>query len=153
MYNQYKIGKEDKGLLILLSVDDRDIRIEVGAGLEEYINDAKAGRLMDTYAIPKLKEDKFSEGLIQLQEGTIKEINALMNGQESTLSNDVEDTEELETWVSIVVYIVILIIIIIVVAGDGYYGGFSGYSGGGSSGSHSSGFGGRSSGGGASRHF
>ena len=74
MYNQYKIGKDDMGLLILLSTGDRQIRIEVGKAMEAYINDSKAGRLMDEYAIPYLKEDKFNEGLINLQESLISEV-------------------------------------------------------------------------------
>lgn len=74
MYNQYKIGKDDMGVLILLSTGDRQIRIEVGKAMEAYINDSKAGRLMDEYAIPYLKEDKFNEGLINLQESLISEV-------------------------------------------------------------------------------
>lgn len=74
MYNQYKIGKDDMGLLILLSTGDRQIRIEVGKAMEAYINDSKAGRLMDEYAIPYLKDDKFNEGLINLQESLISEV-------------------------------------------------------------------------------
>lgn len=74
MYNQYKIGKDSMGILILLSTEDREIRVEVGKTMEGYMNYAKAGRLMDQYAIPSFKEDKFSEGLLKLQEASIKEI-------------------------------------------------------------------------------
>jgi len=74
MYNQYGIGKNDMGLLILLSTGDREIRVEVGNNMEAYVNDAKAGRFIDNYAIPKLKENKFNEGLISLQRELIIEI-------------------------------------------------------------------------------
>ena len=42
-----KLGKKDKdnGLLILISLDDRKYRIEVGYGLEGILNDAKVGRI------------------------------------------------------------------------------------------------------------
>ena len=59
MYNKYGIGKNDMGLLILLSTGDRKIRVEVGRAMEGYINDSKAGRFMDKYAIPYLKDNKF----------------------------------------------------------------------------------------------
>lgn len=156
MFNEYGIGRDDKGILILLSVEDRDVRIEVGNALEEYINDAKAGRLMDTYAIPDFKENKFADGLIKLQDGTMKELSALMNGQESTLPDD--ELTDAPIGISIAIIIVFIIVVIWFVLNDdgdffggGYFGGsfFSGSSG--SSGS--SGFGGHSSGGGASRHF
>lgn len=74
MYNQYGIGKNDMGLLILLSTEDRQVRVEVGKAMEAYINDSKAGRFIDNYAIPSLKENKFNEGLINLQESLISEI-------------------------------------------------------------------------------
>lgn len=74
MYNLYEIGKDDMGLLVLLSTGDRQIRIEVGKAMESYINDSKAGRFIDKYAIPYLKENKFNEGLITLQEALINQI-------------------------------------------------------------------------------
>ena len=85
MYNQYGIGKDDMGILILLSTEDRQIRVEVGKSMEAYFNDSKAGRFMDKYAISFLKQNKFNEGLIALQEAVIKEINTSVESQnEST---------------------------------------------------------------------
>lgn len=74
MYNKYGIGKNDMGLLILLSTGDRQIRVETGRAMEAYINDSKAGRFIDKYAIPSLKENKFNVGLINLQEAFVSEI-------------------------------------------------------------------------------
>lgn len=74
MYNKYEIGKDDMGILILLSTGDRQIRVEVGKAMEAYINDSKAGKFIDNYAIPYLKDNKFNEGLISLQEALISEI-------------------------------------------------------------------------------
>ena len=74
MYNTYGIGKNDMGLLILLSTGDREIWVTVGRAMEAHITDSKAGRFIDKYAIPYLAENKFNEGLINLQEEFIKEI-------------------------------------------------------------------------------
>lgn len=79
MYNQYEIGRNDMGLLILLSTGDRKIRVEVGKAMEAYFNDAKAGRFIDSYAIPKLKDNKFNEGLISLQTELINEVRACID--------------------------------------------------------------------------
>jgi len=90
MYNQYGIGKNDMGLLILLATDDRKIRVEVGKSMEAYINDSKAGRFIDKYAIPYLKENKFNEGLINLQGALIDDvISSIENDNvDSTKSSD-----------------------------------------------------------------
>lgn len=82
MYNQYGIGKDDMGLLILLATEDRKIRVEVGKSMEAYINDSKAGRFIDKYAIPSLKEDKFNDGLINLQEALISEVVACVDAEQ-----------------------------------------------------------------------
>ena len=87
MYNQYAIGKDDMGVLILLSTGDRQIRVQTGRAMEAYINDSKAGRFMDKYAIPYLKENKFNEGLISLQENLINEIITMVKSETTTESS------------------------------------------------------------------
>lgn len=62
---EWGIGEKDNdtGVLLLLSTGDRQINISVGYGLEGALTDGKTGRILDTYAIPHLKEDDFSTGL------------------------------------------------------------------------------------------
>ena len=97
MYNLYGIGKDDMGLLILLSTEDRQIRVEVGKAMEAYIPDSKAGRFIDKYAIPFLKENKFNDGLINLQEALISQIVTTI-GKDQTLAasseNEVENLQD-----------------------------------------------------------
>ena len=81
MYNQYGIGKDDMGVLIPLVTGDRDVRMEIGTAMEAYINDAKAGRMIDKFAIEHFKNNEFDQGLIELQDGTFKEITAMINGK------------------------------------------------------------------------
>lgn len=66
LFRKYGIGdaKKNNGVLILLSLDDRECRIEVGYGLEGAINDSKAGRIMDQYMIPYFSKNQWDEGLI-----------------------------------------------------------------------------------------
>ena len=59
--NRWGIGEAEKdtGVLLLLAVEEREVRIEVGSGLEGQLTDGKTGRLLDTYAIPSFKKDDF----------------------------------------------------------------------------------------------
>ena len=41
MYNTYEIGKDDMGVLILLSVNDRDVRMQTGIAMEKYLTASK----------------------------------------------------------------------------------------------------------------
>lgn len=65
LFEKWKIGKkgEDNGLLILASMKEREIRIEVGYGLEEYITDGEAGEIIDRVIVPRFKEGKYGKGL------------------------------------------------------------------------------------------
>lgn len=121
MYNLYGIGKDDMGLLVLLSTGDRQIRIEVGKAMEAYINDSKAGRFIDKYAIPSLKEDKFDEGLINLQEALISQIvtdienENTENVQPSNSKTGLDFLSVLGVLLVICIVVVIIVLIVILV--------------------------------------
>ena len=76
-----KLGLEDKdnGLLILVSVEDRAYRFEVGRGLEPYLNDAKIGRIGRDFLVPSLKEGDYYNGL----SNSVNQINMILSGNET----------------------------------------------------------------------
>ena len=65
MQDHIGIGNKskDNGVLILVSTGDRDIRIEVGDGLQGRITDGKTGRILDNYIIPYLKNNDWDNGI------------------------------------------------------------------------------------------
>ena len=62
---KFGIGSKEKnnGLLLLLALEEREFRVEVGTGLEGILPDGKTGRFQDQYIIPYLKENNFDEGI------------------------------------------------------------------------------------------
>ena len=90
MYNKYGIGKDDMGLLILLSTGDREIRVQTGLAMEAYFPDSKVGRFIDNYAIPSLADNKFNVGLINLQEAFIEEIISCVEQEKANGTTDTE---------------------------------------------------------------
>lgn len=56
-------SETNNGVVLLMSVYDRQVSIQVGYGLEGCLPDGKTGRILDTYAIPYLRNDDFSSGL------------------------------------------------------------------------------------------
>ena len=96
MYNQYGIGKDDMGVLILLSTEDRDTRIELGTAMEAYITDSKAGRLLDKYAIPHFKENKFNSGLVEVQSAVIDEASTIKTQMAERAEREAKEKEALE---------------------------------------------------------
>ena len=172
---EWGIGQKDKdnGVLILLSKSDRQIRIEVGRGLEGALPDSKVGRIIDVYGLDDLKNNDFSSGLTKIQNAVINEVFI-----EYDLSPDDEydaqaiEEEEFGFWdiVRILVVIIVFVISSIISAhlrkngGGGppfifFGGGFGGRGSGGFGGSSGGGFsgggfgGGGFGGGGAGRGF
>lgn len=168
---EWGIGsKNNDGVLLLLSVEERQIDIEVGYGLEGALPDGKTGRILDNYAIPYLKSDDFSTGLREafsaLIGETATEYGVEING--SSLAPDEDEDEEYESSKAVIIDFIIFIIILLVIrkitgrtpfiffGGGGNHRSGGGFSGGGFSGGSSGGFsggGGSFGGGGSSRGF
>ena len=62
--DKWKLGdeKKDNGLLFLISMKDKKMRIEVGQGLEGTLTDLKAGRIIDHLRV-HFKKGEFEKGI------------------------------------------------------------------------------------------
>jgi len=62
---EWKIGQKglDNGALLLITRDDRRLRIEVGYGLEGSLTDLTAGRIIGQVIVPNFKKGDFDAGL------------------------------------------------------------------------------------------
>jgi uncharacterized protein len=181
LFNTWGIGKKgtDEGILLILAMEERELKIETGYGLEGAIPDSMAGRIMDNAVIPLLREDKFSGGLLRGAEAIV----AAVGKDKGISSEEIEQlgvsgsamavVEEKGTDVIMVILPFIIFVIFIIInmvitkkygrrggffGGRGGFGGPGGFGGmGGMGGGRGGGFGGfgggRSGGGGASRRF
>lgn len=65
LMKDWGIGQKDNnnGLLILVSLENREVRIEVGYGLEGTITDLQAGNIVNKVMIPSFREGDYSGGI------------------------------------------------------------------------------------------
>ncbi len=65
LFEEWGIGKRDEnnGVLLLIAKDEREVRIEVGYGLEPYITDGRAGRIMREKITPNFRNGAYDEGI------------------------------------------------------------------------------------------
>jgi uncharacterized protein len=65
------IGKEgkDNGMLLILTLAERKVRIEVGYGLEGVFPDGLTGRIMDESMVPYFRNNDFGTGFQKAMEG------------------------------------------------------------------------------------
>lgn len=164
--NGWGIGEaeKDSGVLLLLAVEEREVRIEVGSGLEGQLPDGKTGRILDNYAIPHLQEDDYSTGLAKAYQAIVNEV-YFEFGMEvpedylpaDFLPDNAEPEPTVPLWLAIPLGLIVLVFIIrhphlalLMLRSSRYSGGGHGGRGGGGG---FSGGGGGFSGGGSSRGF
>ncbi len=56
-------AEEDSGVLFVLALEEREVRIEVGYGIEGAIPDGRAGEILDTAVLPPLRQGNYGAGL------------------------------------------------------------------------------------------
>ncbi|MDC7127115.1 MAG: TPM domain-containing protein [Spirochaetales bacterium] len=63
--DEWKLGQagEDNGVLILLALKEKKVRIEVGYGLEGDLTDAKSGYIIRQVILPEFKKGDYAQGL------------------------------------------------------------------------------------------
>jgi uncharacterized protein len=66
VFNEWQIGKAalDNGVLVLVAPTERQIRIEVGYGLEEVIPDGLAGAIIRDAFTPAFREGNYQAGIL-----------------------------------------------------------------------------------------
>jgi uncharacterized protein len=162
-FRQYGIGneKENNGVLLVIAVTDRLVRIEVGYGLEGRIPDGKAGRILDEHAVPFLQNDQYNKAIVETYKVLASEVLAEY-GQEGGMSVQENQAQQPtgEKGFGIPSWIIILIVGVVIFLDFKFFGGTLTYlllsiisfgRGGGGGGGTRGGGGGSSGGGGAGR--
>ena len=102
------IGQKDKdnGLLLLISLEDRAYRIEVGQGLEGVLNDAKAGKIARDNLIPAFQQEKYEKGIVN----TAQQLILAVKGEYTAEPTINQQVKKIQLWIIIgfVIFIIIL---------------------------------------------
>ena len=115
--NGQGVGEKGKnnGLLILLSIKERKVWIEVGYGLEEFITDRYAGETSRQYMVPEFRNGGYGTGLLV---GTARVVGRIAKGRGVTLKDvQLPSDDEREGpqpnfpfWLPVIIFIVVLIV-------------------------------------------
>jgi uncharacterized protein len=157
-FRRYGIGNKEKdnGVLLVLSIKERKIRIEVGYGLEGRLPDGKTGRIIDENAIPYLKNQQPNTAVVETYKALAKEVLAEYGEGEKQTTTKGDNGIGIPAWLIFIIVIVVAFLdfkffggtltylLLSIVSRGGGRGGGGGSNGGG---------GGSSGGGGAGRGF
>lgn len=164
VFEKWKLGQEgkDNGCLFIISVSDREYRIEVGYGLEGSLTDLKTGIIGREIVEPKLSSGDWSGGIMTTLKALYEtasnealedsEAYSDINNSNYTLSQP-EENSKTSKWKIIIIIIIVILVFLDIIFNDGAitFAILSASSSPG--GSHHSGGGGRSGGGGHSGRF
>ena len=172
-FRHYGIGSEEanNGVLVVLAMEDREIYIEVGYGLEGALPDGKVGRILDDFAVPYLREEKPDQAIINTYQALYQEVAAEYNWNGEPVEPQAAASAGEDEGGGIPSFYIVIIVIVVMyllsrggrggpggrVRRGGYMGpgsfggGFGGGLGGGGGGGFRGGGGGSSGGGGAGR--
>jgi uncharacterized protein len=157
LFKAWGIGKKgkDDGILVLASIQDHRVRIEVGYGLEAVVTDGQAGSIIRQYIVPYFKQGDYGQGLTYGAVAVAQLIAAsegiTLNGQTALPVSSDQDNGGVGIKIIVLVVFLIFSILSSVLRrrrgfyGGGYYGG--GWGGGGFGGGGGGGFGGFGGGG------
>ncbi|WP_277349417.1 TPM domain-containing protein [Pseudoflavitalea sp. G-6-1-2] len=121
LYRSWGIGnkKTNNGVLILAAIDDRQIRIEVGYGLEGAIPDITANQIIRSDIGPNFRDGNYAQGLSAAAASLIKAA-----AGEYKAPKDYNKRKERSGGIGTAAIIIFVVIVILI-------GGFGGGSGGG----------------------
>lgn len=76
---QWGVGEEESsnGALLLVALSDRELRIEVGRGLEGDLTDARSRRIIDNVIAPEFKSGDYYQGILM----GVTEIERMLQGR------------------------------------------------------------------------
>lgn len=111
----WKIGTkaEDNGLILLIAPNERDVRIEVGYGLEHKLTDGMSGYIIRQDIIPNFRGGSYFAGV---KAGLIT-VNNVMTGKTTITQQDIQRSRESEKKGSSLGYIIFMIILAVLFRG------------------------------------
>ena len=116
LFQRWSIGQKgkDNGLLVLVAINDKGVRIETGYGLEGAIPDAIAHNIIYQIIIPEFKQGQYEKGLLlavlSIADLIAKEYNVSLDLDERL--SDVRPSEKRQMTPLVVLIYVILFILL-----------------------------------------
>ena len=105
----------DMGALLLVALDEREIRIEVGYGLEGFLTDAESGSIIRNIIAPYFQSENYGTGILAgiqtMSEIVLTESGLEVQEQIVTVSTNAENSGEslLGAFLPFIIFIVIMV--------------------------------------------
>lgn len=121
---EWGIGQEgyDNGALLLVSKNDRAVRLEVGYGLEGSLTDLLAGRIVDNEILPNFSAGRFDAGFLK----GIEAVTAAVKGEYKAEAKPSSRAGSLRSGRSLMPFLIIFIVVAMIGSKKRIFGGLAG---------------------------
>lgn len=94
---KWALGTKEKnnGVLFIVAVNDRQVRIEVGYGLEDVLTDAQSKMIIERNIVPYFKQGKMDQGVLQ---GTFAIVRTLGGDVNSLIEEKSKQDDPSDVW-------------------------------------------------------
>ncbi|REC95305.1 TPM domain-containing protein [Kushneria indalinina] len=113
---EWGIGQEgeDNGALLIVALDERQVRIEVGYGLEGRLTDAQSSTIINQVITPAFSDGDFARGIVEGSQAMIQVLGGdpLAQSEQRSERGSGESNElgGAGIWLSILMFIVLMIV-------------------------------------------
>jgi len=102
---------KDNGVLLVVAMEEHDLRIEVGYGLEDKLTDAKCGLIIRNVMIPEFKNGNYSGGIVK----GVRNIAGVASDNAELISKRVQNDDEDESGIEGLVFLIVWMIFFFIV--------------------------------------
>ena len=109
LFNKWSIGKEreDNGVLLLTAIEDRQIRIEVGYGLESTLSGDLADKIISHEVAPAFSRGDYQQGITDGAQAIIQTLNGQYQAEEKSVNDHGK-------WIFLIVVLVVAVSIVLI---------------------------------------
>ena len=104
---------DDNGLLVLLAVKDRQVWVEVGYGLEEFVTDGFAGETSRQHMLPYFRQGEYGAGLYAGVQRIVSRIaerrNVTLEGVPRYADDDDDDDDIPPPFIIVIIIIILML--------------------------------------------
>jgi uncharacterized protein len=125
IFDRWKIGKKgkDNGVLILISINDRTMRIQTGYGVEGVLTDLQTKYIQDEVMAPAFREGKYFEGLVNATDKISQSLSGLNIVPEGYNSNSSKGFKFDFAWLIFIFFGLLQWIISVLAKSKSFWGG------------------------------
>ena len=94
LFRRWALGQKqlNNGVLLLIAPSERQVRIEVGYGLEGVLTDALSSTIINEIILPNFRQDNFEKGIVE----GVAAISDVLTGSKADFDARVHDYQQIE---------------------------------------------------------